>query len=116
VVVSFSTSGESSSVITFVIVVFGFSAGLQIYAQIFSALLIASKKIYIDNVIQLTLNILGYILILIFVPLYGLVALASINLFVIILIIVRSSLRVKSLFPQLKITRQAFSKASLLSF
>lgn len=116
VVVSFSTIGESSSEITFVIVVFGFSAGLQIYTQIFSALLIASKKIYLDNLIQLTLNILGYTLILIFVPLYGLVALASINLVVIILIIVRSSLRVKSLFPQLKITRQAFNRASLLNF
>jgi len=115
-VVSFSASGESSNEITFVIVVFGFSAGLQIYTQIFSTLLIASKKIYLDNLIQLTLNILGYGLILIFVPLFGLVALASINLLVIVLIILRSSLRVKSLFPELKITRQAFDRASLLKF
>lgn len=116
VVVSFSTSGNGSNEITFVIVVFGFSAGLQVYTQIFSALLIASKKIYLDNLIQLTLNILGYALILALVPLYGLVALAVINLLVIILIIGRSSLRVKSLFPELKITTQAFNKASLLKF
>lgn len=116
IVVYFGSGLQEPSKFIFIISLFSVSAGLQIYKELFSGILIASKKIYLDNLIQITFNILSYALILFLVPSLGVVSLAIVNLLVVILIVARCTYRVKAIFPYLKIRRSEFEKSYLLNF
>ena len=96
-----------------IILLFSISAALSVFKNLYSAVIVASKKIHLDNKIQLFNNILNYILILLLVPFIGVLGLAIINVLTIILVVIRSRYRVKSLFPQIIVKRQFFEKEEL---
>ena len=98
-----------------IIIIFSFSAALSAIRGNFSAMLIASRKIHIDNKIQVFINVLNYALIILLVPFIGLWGLAAITLLVAILILIRSYKRVFQMFPYLKINRKSFNKAELMT-
>lgn len=96
-----------------IIILFSFTAGLSVIRSIFSAILIASRKIHIDNKIQVLINVLNYALILLLMPYIGIKGLAAISILVAALILIRSYKRVFFLFPFLQINRKNFNKAEL---
>ena len=96
-----------------VIIIFSITASLTVFRNLFSSLIIASKKIHLDNRIQILTNVLNYILILILAPYIGVVGLACITLFTLLVMLIRSNLRVKQLFPHIKISYEAFDKREL---
>ena len=96
-----------------IIIIFSFSAALSVVRSIFSSMLIASRKIHIDNKIQVFINVLNYALILLLIPYVGVWGLAGISLLVAGLILIRSYKRVFYLFPYLHISVKNFSKAEL---
>ena len=98
-----------------IIAIFAISAGLSVFRNLFSSVIIASKKIHLDNRIQLAMNVLNYSMILLLVPFVGVLGLAIINLVAIILMLVRSNYRVKQLFPSFKINRSFFDQNELKS-
>lgn len=110
------TTGLSSNSIPnfqIIIILFSFSASLSVVRSIFSSMLIASRKIHIDNKIQVFINVLNYTLILLLIPYVGVWGLAAISLLVACLILIRSYKRVMYLFPYLYISSKNFSKAEL---
>lgn len=96
-----------------IIVLFSLTASLTVFRNLFSALIIASKKIHLDNKIQIFTNILNYVLILLLAPFIGVVGLACITLLTLVLMLIRSNFRVKQLFPQIKISFSSFDKEEL---
>ena len=96
-----------------IILLFSVSAALSVFKNLYSAVIVASKKVHLDNKIKLFNNILNYTLILLLVPYIGVVGLAIINVLTIILVVIRSRYRVKSLFPQIKVRREFFEKEEL---
>ncbi len=96
-----------------IITIFSITASLTVFRNLFSSLIIASKKIHLDNRIQIITNVLNYVLILFLAPYIGVVGLASITLFTLVIMLIRSNFRVKQLFPQIKISRKAFNKKEL---
>ena len=109
------TTGLKNDIPNFriIIVVFSFSAGLSVIRSIFSAMLIASRKIHIDNKIQAFINVMNYGLILLLVPYLGVWGLAGISFLVALLILLRSYKRVIYLFPYLHVSPKNFSRAEL---
>ncbi|CAN5669540.1 hypothetical protein BH11BAC3_BH11BAC3_19400 [soil metagenome] len=109
------TTGLKNDIPNFriIIIIFSFSAGLSVIRSIFSAMLIASRKIHIDNKIQAFINVLNYGLILLLVPYLGVWGLAGISLLVALLILLRSYKRVFYLFPYLHISPKNFSRSEL---
>ncbi|WP_313420148.1 lipopolysaccharide biosynthesis protein [Sphingobacterium multivorum] len=91
-----------------VIILFSLTASLTVFRNLFSSVIVASKKIHLDNKIQIFTNVLNYILILLLAPYIGVVGLASITLFTLILMLIRSNFRVKQLFPQIHISFRSF--------
>ncbi len=98
-----------------IIIIFSITAGLSVIRSIFSAILIASRKIHIDNKIQVLINVLNYTLILLLIPYIGIGGLALISLLVAALILLRSYKRVFYLFPYLDISFKNFNKKELKS-
>lgn len=98
-----------------IILIFSVSAGLSIFKNLFSALIIASKKIYLDNSIQFFINILNYVLVLALTPFIGGLGLALISLFIVVLILIRSRYRIKKLYPFLSNSFRYFDKHELNS-
>ena len=98
-----------------IIILFSVSAALSVFRNLYSALIIANKKNHLDNKITLLNNILNYVLILLVVPFIGVVGLAIINVLTVILVLMRSSYRVKQLFPQIKLNKAFFEKEELKS-
>ena len=96
-----------------IIIIFSLTAGLSVIRSIFSAILIASRKIHIDNKIQVLINVLNYALILLLIPYIGIKGLATISLLVAALILLRSYKRVFFLFPYLHINFKDFKKEEL---
>lgn len=96
-----------------IILLFSFSAGLSVIRNLFSSLIIASGKIYLDNSIQFFINILNYILVLTLAPILGGLGLALISLFILILMLIRSQSRLKFLYPYLNLSSKMFDKKEL---
>lgn len=113
--IHFGISNNQMSHLNFIILIFSLSAGLSVFRNLFSSVIIASKKVHLDNRIQLVMNVLNYSLILLLVPFVGVLGLAIINLVAIILMLVRSNYRVKKLFPSFRINRALFDKTELRS-
>lgn len=99
--------------VNLIIWIFSISAGLSVFRNLFSSVIIASKKVHLDNRIKLVMNILNYVLILSLVPFVGVLGLAIINLIAVILILVRSNYRVKKLYTTFKISSRFFDKEEL---
>ncbi len=98
-----------------IIFLFSISAGLSVMKSLFSALIIASKKIYLDNSIQFFINILNYVLVLLLTPFIGGLGLAFISLIIVILVLIRSRYRVKKLYPFISTSLNFFSIVELKS-
>ena len=98
-----------------IIILFSVSAALSVFKNLYSAIIISSKKVHLDNKIKLFNNILNYALILLLVPYIGVAGLAVINVLTVILLIVRSKYRVDSLFPKIQIKTAFFEKKELKS-
>ncbi|MDC3306105.1 hypothetical protein OAV36_04185 [Flavobacteriales bacterium] len=98
-----------------IIILFSVSAALSVFKNLYSALIISSKKVHLDNKIKLFNNILNYALILFLVPYIGVAGLAVINVLTVILLIVRSKYRVDSLFPKIQVKPAFFEKEELKS-
>ena len=96
-----------------IIILFSISASLSVFKNLYSAIIISSKKVHLDNKIKLFNDILNYALIILLVPYVGVVGLAIISVLTVILLIVRSKYRVNSLFPKIKIKTAYFEKKSL---
>ncbi|MBL7764899.1 MAG: hypothetical protein JNJ58_02315 [Chitinophagaceae bacterium] len=99
-----------------IIIIFSVSAALELIRQTFSALLIASKKIYIDNSIQIVFNLLNFGLILLLVPYLGLLGLAMINIMSIALMLIRSNIRVRHVYPAIRTRWASFDRKQLVYF
>ncbi len=99
--------------LSIIILLFSISASLSVYRSLFSAVIISSKKIHLDNRIQLVSNVLNYALVLLLVPYVGVLGLAIINLLALLIMLLRSNFRIKKLFPQIKISRSFFEWAEL---
>ncbi len=113
--ITFGISKTQLSHLNIIIILFAISAGLTVFRNLFSSVIIASKKVHLDNRIQLAMNVLNYILILFLVPFVGVLGLAIINLTAIVLMLIRSNYRVKKLFPTFKIDGSLFDKTELKS-
>jgi O-antigen/teichoic acid export membrane protein len=98
-----------------IILIFSISAGLSVLKNLFSALIIASRKVYLDNSIQFFINILNYVLVLALTPFIGGLGLALISLFIVVLILIRSRYRIKKLYPFLSNSFRYFDKYELNS-
>jgi O-antigen/teichoic acid export membrane protein len=99
----------------FIILLFSFSAGLSVFKSLFSSVIIASRKIYLDNSIQILINLINYSLVLLLTPMLGGVGLAIITLSVSLMVLVRSKRRVHLLFPFLGISKNNFDYRELKS-
>ena len=91
------------------------SAGLNVMKNLFSALIIASKKVYLDNSIHFFINILNYVLVLSLTPIIGGSGLAIVSLFIVILTLARSRYRISQLYPYLFISSKFFNRNELKS-
>lgn len=91
-----------------IVVLFSISAAFSVFRNLFSAIIISSKKVHLDNRIKLLNYILNYTLILLLVPFIGVLGLAIINVLTVILVLVRSNYRAKKLFPNLQIGLKFF--------
>lgn len=101
--------------LTLIIIVFSISASLSVFKSLFSAIIIASKKIHLDNRIQLVTNVLNYLLILLLVPFIGVLGMAAITLLTALIMLYRSNYRIKKLFPEIHISFKNFRKEELKS-
>ena len=106
-------SSNSLPNINTIILIFSISAGISVFKSLYSAAIIATKKIYKDNYIQIGINLLNYALIILLVPQLKIIGLALISLFVVFMILVRSHLRVKQLLPVIKLNYKKFSLSEL---
>lgn len=98
-----------------IIFLFAVSAGLSVMKNLFSALIIASKKVYLDNSIQFFINILNYALVLSLTPFIGALGLAIISLFIVLLTLLRSGYRISKLYPYLSTSLKYFKTNELKS-
>lgn len=105
--------GNQMKYLHLVILLFSISAGISVFRSLFSSVIIASRKVHLDNRIQLFINIFNYSLILLLTPFVGVIGLAIINVVAVILMVVRSKIRIGKLFPELKINRAYFQKDEL---
>jgi len=96
-----------------IIFLFSISAGISVFRSLYSAVIIATKKIYLDNNIQIGLNILNYILIIVLIPYIKVLGLAYISLFVVALILIRSHFRIRQLVPTTKVSFEKFDLGEL---
>lgn len=97
--------------------VLSFSVGLTLVGQVFSGLLVASKQIHVDNLIQILLIIPRIALTVILLNAgYGILALAFVNLFVSVLGILIPYIRVRKRLPHLKINLRFFERILVRDF
>lgn len=88
--------------IQLIISFFALSAALTNVKNLFSSTIVASRKIHLDNRIQIFINVLQYALVITLVPFTNLIGLAVINVIIVALMVIRSSWRVKTLFPEIQ--------------
>lgn len=98
---------------SFVILVFSISAGLSVIKNLFSAVIIAGRKVHLDNSIQIFINLLNYLLVLILTPFIGVMGLAIITIVVTLISLVKLSSRLKQLFPFINISLKNFDRVEL---
>ena len=115
VIVKTGIVNEKVENLNIIIWVFSISAGLSIIKNLFSTIIVASKKVHLDNRIQIWINVLNYSLILLLVPLVGVTGLAVINLISVILMLYRSNYRVQKMFPVLSLNSSNFDWQELKS-
>jgi len=97
--------------------ILSFSVGITLVGQVFSGLLVASKQIHIDNLIQIILILPRIVLTIVLLNLgYGIVALAFVNFFVSILGILIPYIRVRRRLPHLRIGITFFERRHLHDF
>ena len=97
----------------FIVLLFSLSAGLSIIKNLFSSLIFASKKVYLDNSIQFFINILNYALVLSLTPFIGGLGLAFISLFIVILTLFRLKYRTTKLYPSITTSFKYFNRDEL---
>lgn len=115
VIVKSGIVNEKVENLNIIIWVFSISAGLSIIKNLFSTIIVASKKVHLDNRIQIWINVLNYSLILLLVPFVGVAGLAIINLISVVLMLYRSNYRVKKMFPALNLDSSNFEWQELKS-
>ena len=71
------------------IFLFSVSAGISVFKSLYSAVIIATKKIYIDNYINIGFSIFNLILVILLIPILKVLGLAYINLLIVILILIK---------------------------
>ena len=104
---------EQISEANILILLFSISAGISVFRSLYSAVIIATKKIYIDNYIQIGLNIFNFLLVILLMPTLKLLGLAYINLLIVVLILIRSHFRLKHLLPLVKVNFKKFEYSEL---
>jgi len=104
---------EQISEANILILLFSISAGISVFRSLYSAVIIATKKIYIDNYIQIGLNIFNFLLVILLMPTLKLLGLAYINLLIVVLILIRSHFRLKNLLPLVKVNFKKFKYSEL---
>jgi len=104
---------EQISEANILILLFSISAGISVFRSLYSAVIIATKKIYIDNYIQIGLNIFNFLLVILLLPTFKLLGLAYINLLIVVLILIRSHFRLRHLLPLVKINFKKFEYSEL---
>ncbi len=95
------------------IFLFSVSAGISVFKSLYSAVIIATKKIYIDNYINIGFSIFNLILVILLIPILKVLGLAYINLLIVILILIRSHFRLRHLLPQIRVSLAKFSFSEL---
>jgi O-antigen/teichoic acid export membrane protein len=111
--VKLGVSNNGVKHLNLIVLLFSISAGLSVLRNLFSAIIIASGKIYLDNSIQLFINILNYALIVALTPFIGGLGLALISLSMVVLMLFRSKFRIKKLYPYLITSSNHFDKIEL---
>lgn len=97
--------------------ILSFSVGIALVGQVFTGLLVASKQIHVDNLIQIILIVPRIALTILLLNLgYGIVSLAFVNLFVSILGVLIPYIRVRRRLPNLKIAISLFERKQLGDF
>ena len=94
-------------------IILGLCAFCAILNQVFSAMIIATKRLYLDSLIQIMATALNAILVVVFIDRLGLMALAYVLLISNVLVLVRSYLLVKRLFPGLVLSLKLFERRDL---
>jgi O-antigen/teichoic acid export membrane protein len=113
----FFKTGQYTAEFQSTFLILSFSVGLALIGQVFSGLLVASKQIHIDNLIQIILIIPRIALTVILLHLgYGILALAFVNLFVSFLGILIPYIRVRRRLTHLKIVFIFFQKKLVRDF
>lgn len=97
--------------------ILSFSVGVALIGQVFSGLLVASKQIHIDNMIQLGLIIPRIVLTIVLLNLgYGIISLAYVNLFISVVGVLIPYIRVKIKLKHLVIKPTYYDKKLLPDF
>lgn len=93
------------------ILIFAFAAFVQNMSGQFSEMIIATRKIHLDNRIQLIMLILRLLLIVALVPLFGIEVVFAIYFLISLFDISRKYYRVRKLYPKLQIKLKLYSKS-----
>lgn len=113
----FFETGQYATEFQTTFLILSFSVGFTLIGQVFSGLLVASKQIHIDNLIQILLIIPRIVLTILLLHLgYGILALALVNLFVSFLGILIPYIRVRRRLAHLKIAIHFFQKKMVRDF
>jgi len=110
ILVYFGLGDTHVKYVNIIIGFFSLSAGLSIIKNLFSSVIVASRKIHLDNRIQIFVNLLQYILVIVLVPFIDILGLAIINMLIFSLMLFRSGFRVKKLFPTFQPSVKSFDK------
>jgi O-antigen/teichoic acid export membrane protein len=93
--------------------ILGLCAFFAILNQVFSAMIIATKRIYLDSLVQIMATALNAVLIVLLIGRLGLMALAYVLLISNVLVLIRSYFLVKRLFPGLVLSLKLFERRDL---
>lgn len=113
----FFDTGNLTTEFQSVFFILSVSVAITLIGQVFSGLLVASKQIHVDNLIQVVLIVPRIALTILLLKLgYGIIALAYVNLFVSVLGLVIPYFRVRKGFPNLKIGVTFFDRKQVYDF
>lgn len=91
-----------------IFILFAVASGIQVLKQQLSEMLIAAKQMYVDNILNLIFTIFRFILILLLIPHFGILTIFSVYLLIAILNFIIAYIRVKKVYPFLKIKLSLF--------
>ena len=92
------------------IFIFALAAFIHNVSGQFSEMIIATRKIHLDNRIQLAILVLRLLLIISLIPFFGIEVIFFIYFFISLLDLTRKYYRVKKLYPDLEINSRFYSK------